>query len=159
LSRDSKGVTIGRILAALRSADANMDRIEEAAAARLGVHRTDFRCLDVLSRGEGLTAGQLASATGLSTGAVTALLDRLERSGYVRRTRDVTDRRRVVVQITKAAVDQVWPIFQELIASSRAVLERFRSEDLKTILRFAELHDELIEQQARRLGAEQRDRA
>jgi DNA-binding MarR family transcriptional regulator len=139
---------IERILALLRATDADMDRIEEAAAARLGVHRTDFRCLDILSRGTALTAGALAAAAGLSTGAVTALLDRLERAGYVRRGRDPEDRRRVVIEVTSAATEEVWPVFARLVASSNAMLRDFSREELETILRFSERQAELIKQHA-----------
>jgi DNA-binding MarR family transcriptional regulator len=144
LSRDSKRALIRRIQTAMRSADANMDRIEEVAAQRLGLHRTDFRCLDILSRGTALTAGQLAKAAGLSTPAVTALPDRLEQAGYVRRVRDTADRRRVIVEVTKSAVAEVWPIFKGLIDESSAMLEAFRLDDLQTIARFTDLNEALI---------------
>ncbi len=148
MSRETKGRLIERILALLRATDADMDRIEEAAAARLGVHRTDFRCLDILSRGTALTAGALAAAAGLSTGAVTALLDRLERAGYVRRGRDPEDRRRVVIEVTSTTTEEVWPVFARLVASSNAMLRDFSREELETILRFSERQAELIKQHA-----------
>ena len=64
-----------------------------------------------------MTAGRLASESGLSTGVVTTLVDRLERAGYVRRVRDEVDRRRVLVELTDAArarAGEIWgPIGQE----------------------------------------------
>jgi DNA-binding MarR family transcriptional regulator len=72
-----------------------------------------------------MTPGQLAQETGLSTGATTALLDRLERGGFVWRKRDLSDRRRVLVQPTKRPIDEVWPIFEELVAGAAELMGQF----------------------------------
>ena len=71
------------------------DLADQAVADYLGLNRTDARCLDIIERLRGVTAGRLARESGLSTGAVTTVLDRLERSGLARRTSDPEDRRRV----------------------------------------------------------------
>ena len=71
----------------------------QAVADYLGINRTDARCLEIIERLGGVTAGRLARESGLSTGAVTTVLDRLERSGLARRTSDPDDRRRVLVEI------------------------------------------------------------
>ena len=84
---------------------------DDAAAAVLGLNRSDIRVLDLLHLNEPMTAGALARASGLTTGAVTALLDRMERAGYVRRVRDEQDRRRVHVELTDEAhrrADEIW---------------------------------------------------
>ncbi|MGH2460296.1 MAG: MarR family winged helix-turn-helix transcriptional regulator, partial [Chloroflexota bacterium] len=57
----------------------------EAIAERLGMSATEWKCLDVLGRAGPITARELAEQTGLTTGAITGLVDRLERAGYVRR--------------------------------------------------------------------------
>src|SRR5450631_623229 len=137
-SRDIKRELIGRIVGFLREADADMDRIEEDAASRLQLHRTDFRCLDILSRGRALTAGQLGAAAGLTTGATTALLDRLEARGYVRRVRDNTDRRRVRIEVTRSARGAVAPVFKPLISLSTKRFSAFTLDELEIVLRFAE---------------------
>jgi len=134
----AKAPLITGIIAALRAIDSDMDRIDELAAAQLGVNRTDFRCLDILSRGTAITAGQLAVEAGLTTGAVTALIDRLEQAGYVRRVRDEEDRRKVLIEPTKRSVEIVWPLFAGLVAEATTVLSRFSANELKTILRFLE---------------------
>jgi DNA-binding MarR family transcriptional regulator len=69
----------------------------QAVADRLGLNPTDVQCLNILTNTGAVTAGQLAELTGLTTGAVTRLVDRLEQAGYARRERDATDRRRVLV--------------------------------------------------------------
>lgn len=70
-------------------------RYDELVAARLGINRTDLRCLDLLHETGNMSAGQLAVGSGLTTGATTRMLDRLERIGYIRRLPDRDDRRRV----------------------------------------------------------------
>ena len=74
----------------------------QASAARLGINGTDFECLDVIGTGDGVTAGDLAKATGLTTGAITGVVDRLEMAGLARRVRDPEDRRKVYVRMTAA---------------------------------------------------------
>jgi DNA-binding MarR family transcriptional regulator len=135
---------IAAILAALRAIDGDIDRMDDVAATRLGVSRTDFRCLDVLSRGALITPGQLATEMGLSTGATTALLDRLEKKGFIGRERDLKDRRRVLIKPSRRAAAQVWPIFQDVVEDSTRLLSQFQFTELETILRFLEKQRTLI---------------
>src|SRR5690349_15820511 len=65
----------------------------QAVADRLGLNLTDHKCVDLLLLNGPLTAGELASLTALTTGAITAALDRLERGGFVKREDDPEDRR------------------------------------------------------------------
>src|SRR5687768_2886836 len=71
-----------------------------AVAEAAGLHQTDQECLDLLDWAEPLTAGELARHLGLTSGAVTGLIDRLEAGGWVRRERDPSDRRRVYVHLS-----------------------------------------------------------
>src|SRR5689334_17357061 len=79
------------------------DALDEAVAERLRLNRTDLRCLSVLARVGSTGAGALADATGLTRGAMTTALDRVEAAGYVRRIRDQRDRRAVRLELTPAA--------------------------------------------------------
>ena len=65
-----------------------------------GIHPTDIKCLDFLSDVKFATAGELAKITGLTTGAITAVIDRLEKLGFVKREADSSDRRKIIVRIT-----------------------------------------------------------
>src|SRR5919109_1824865 len=89
------------LLVEVRASQNATDRFDQAVADALGLNRTDMRCLDILDREGRMTAGRLAEATGLTTGAVTTVLDRLEQAGYARRVRDTDDRRRVYVEVTE----------------------------------------------------------
>lgn len=73
----------------------------QAVADVLGLHITDHKCLDLIYRFGAMPAGRLAELTGLTTGAVTGIIDRLEEGGYVRRTNDPKDRRRTIVELTR----------------------------------------------------------
>ncbi|HVX02246.1 MAG TPA: MarR family transcriptional regulator [Nitrososphaera sp.] len=75
--------------------------LHQAIADALGLHITDHKCLDYIYRFGAMPAGRLAELTGLTTGAVTGIIDRLERAGYVRRTSDPKDRRKTIVEPTK----------------------------------------------------------
>lgn len=151
MSREPKAALIGRILTVLRETDELVDRIEEAAAATLDVHRTDFHCLAVLSRSGPLTAGEVAAATGLTSGAATALLDRLEARGYVRRVRDRHDRRQVVVEVTSTARNKAEPLFAGLIAAAQSAFSDFSRDDLETVLRFLQRNHGVVADHLRKL--------
>jgi DNA-binding MarR family transcriptional regulator len=71
--------------------------LTQAVSDRLGVNGTDLQCLGILTSSGAMTAGELAERTGLTTGAVTGVIDRLEQAGLVTRERDAVDRRRVIV--------------------------------------------------------------
>src|SRR5688572_7357764 len=83
-------------------------------AEQMGLSATDEKCLDLAMRAEGpLTAGRIAELSGLSTGAVTGVIDRLERAGYVRRVRDPHDRRKVLVEVTVGDLDKFGEPFEK----------------------------------------------
>jgi DNA-binding MarR family transcriptional regulator len=135
---------IGRLIAAFRNAG-NLDgAIEDRAAERLGIGAADLRCLNVIENSGGLTAGELAREVGLTTGAVTGALDRLERAGYARRAPDPGDRRRVRVMVTpefRARADELWgPLAADW---HRQLAARFTAAELGTIVAFLELTGEI----------------
>jgi DNA-binding MarR family transcriptional regulator len=106
-------------------------------AEQMGVSATDYKCLDIVMRVEGrLTAGQIAKMSGLSTGAVTGVIDRLEKHGFVRRVRDPHDRRKVLVEVTKVDESRYDHMFAHLATGLTEVLQRFSPEERKVVERF-----------------------
>jgi DNA-binding MarR family transcriptional regulator len=96
-SKSTKQARIDALLLEFRTSG-NLDTAFDALAARrLDVNMTDLHCLNIIESRSGLTAGELASEAGLTSGAVTGVIDRLERAGYVRRVGDPYDRRKVKV--------------------------------------------------------------
>jgi DNA-binding MarR family transcriptional regulator len=106
------------------------DIADQAVADYLGINRTDARCLDIIERLGGVSAGRLARESGLSTGAVTTVLDRLERAGYARRTSDPGDRRRVLVEMTPAARKANELLYGPLAEAATEQLGRYSEAEL-----------------------------
>jgi DNA-binding MarR family transcriptional regulator len=127
------------------------DKMDDAFSRMTGINLTDGRCLDLLDVHEGLTAGELAVAASLSPGAVTTVLDRLERMGLVTRTRDEADRRRVLVELTPKARELAFEAYGPVAAYAREYIEQLTDEDIQTISRFLEMAVEVNERRAREL--------
>src|SRR5262245_24559264 len=100
MSRDSKRKLSEELIHLSRANEAANDAFDELACRKLGINRTDLRCLNILENNGSMTAGRLAELSGLTTAAVTAMLDRVERAGFARRVRDQKDRRQVIVEVT-----------------------------------------------------------
>jgi len=130
--------------ALIRASDADR-RLRLAAAERLGVGPSDFDALLLIDTAGPLTAGRLADATALTTGAVTGLIDRLERAGWVQRTRHEADRRQVLIELAPArreAVDAHWG------DRERMVLDAAGEADDATLATCARLLDAVADRMA-----------
>jgi DNA-binding MarR family transcriptional regulator len=134
----SNQVSADRLIAANRRYQQGTDALDQAGSELLGINRTDARCIDIVLQRGRLSAGELAVEAGLSPGAVTTALDRLERVGYARRVRDPGDRRRVLVEPTERAVERAALIWGPLRASGAALVDRFSERELKAIAEFLE---------------------
>src|SRR3954470_6827245 len=87
----------------------------QAIADRLGMNVTDHKCAGILARSGPITAGELARLTGLTTGAITGVVDRLEQAGFVRRARDSSDRRRVIIEPDAKQIERkIVPLFNSM---------------------------------------------
>jgi len=107
------------------------------AAEHLGVNRTDLECLTIIERRGGLPAGELAAESGLTTGAVTGVIDRLERAGYAARAPDPADRRRVIVEVTQLFYDRAREIWEPMARDwQRTIADGFTAAQLDTITEF-----------------------
>ncbi|MEV4144810.1 MarR family transcriptional regulator [Amycolatopsis sp. NPDC049691] len=106
-------------------------------AERMGLSGTDHKTFDlVIQSGGPLTAGRIAELTGLSTGAVTGVIDRLEKVGLVRRVRDPEDRRKVLVEVVPGAADRFAPLFEPAFDALRETLAQFSPAERKAIERY-----------------------
>jgi DNA-binding MarR family transcriptional regulator len=112
------------------------DVFDEIAGEKLGLNRTDQRCLDIISRLERTTAGELAREAGLTTGGVTAVVDRLEALGYARRVRDPDDRRKVMIEVTPEFWNRAMEFWGPLKEAWEAQSKTFTREELEFLLRF-----------------------
>lgn len=108
-----------------------------ATVARiLGISSGDLECLDFVANHQPATAGSLAGATGLTTGAITGVIDRLERAGYVKRVRPDSDRRKVLVSTTDAFFTEVVPLFEPMQRHQAALIDACDDEQLRQVADF-----------------------
>ena len=119
-----------------RAHQAANDAFDEVAYQKLGINRTDGRCLDIVENQGPMTAGRLAELSGLTTAAVTAVLDRLERAGYARRVRDAKDRRQVFVELTPLMAERGGAIWGPLGKEAITEIGRMSTEELKLVMEF-----------------------
>ena len=133
--------------------------VDDLASELMGINQTDGRALDLLDQHGRMSAGELARASGLSTGAVTAVVDRLERSGYAQRVPDPQDRRRVLVEMTAKAKATTEELFGPLADSAWPLLERWTDEQLEMLLEFLRLSRGAQEQHANWLRERLEDNA
>lgn len=150
-TRETLLAAVAREIAEFQSA---ADVVDEAAAERLGIIRTDLRCLGLLMRGL-VNAGQLADASGLSPGATTAALDRLERAGYARRVRDPADRRGVLAEATSEALQRIEELYGPIEQEGLERLARYSQAELALLRDFLREGRQLQIEQAARIRAEQ----
>jgi DNA-binding MarR family transcriptional regulator len=125
------------------------DEVDELLAEALGINRTDARCMDLLDQHGRMTAGELAEASRLTSGAITAVIDRLERAGIARRVPDPSDRRRVLVEPTEKAVAFANELMVEPMRRLyMPMAERYSDDDLRLILDFTRQGREIQERHA-----------
>lgn len=129
---------IDQMVDALRASQTASDMMDEAFCDFLGINRTDGRCLDVIDRLGEVTAGQLATEVGLTTGAVTAMVDRLEAAGLLQRNSDPTDRRKVLIEMTAEAKQISMEIYGQMAHATAPFVSQLSDRDLFTLISFFE---------------------
>src|SRR3954471_23208108 len=121
---------------ALRRSSAQGVIFGQTVANTVGISGSDLECLDFVNLEGRVTAGRLAEVTGLTTGAITGVVDRLEKAGLVRRERDADDRRKVFITTVPENVAKIGRFYEHM---QRAVLkdwESYTDAELKLLLRF-----------------------
>jgi len=150
MSNNSKNELILELVAAVRASQTATEMLDSAIADYLGVNDTDFRCLDILDQEGAMTAGHLAQRARLSPGAMTTLLDRLERKGLARRVRDDADRRKVIVEVTPMLQEMAVELYGSPEEAS-AGLNGYSQEELKLLISFMRAGVAFQEEKMRRL--------
>jgi DNA-binding MarR family transcriptional regulator len=116
----------------------------DAGAAMVGLHSTDWRILDVLCHVGELSAGEVATYLGVSNGAITGAVDRLERAGAVRRVRG-QDRRKVMLQVVKDGDERVEAAYDRLYAEFARLHEELTDEQLELVLGYLRKATEAVQ--------------
>ena len=132
--------------------------LHQAIAQSVGLNATDTKCVDLILRGPevGVTAGQLSEMTGLTTGAITHILDRLEKRKFIERVRDAGDRRKVFLRARQESLAPVIPRYEAIGKAFLDLAEEYGDEELQVICGYMERAAEISERELARIIAENR---
>ncbi|HKT51229.1 MAG TPA: MarR family transcriptional regulator [Candidatus Angelobacter sp.] len=135
--------------------------LHQAVAQSVGLNATDTKCIDLILRGpEGsVTAGRLSEMTGLTTGAITHILDRLEKRKFIERVRDTRDRRQVFVRMRPESLKPLIPKYEAIGKAYMALAEQYSDRELQVVCDYIEKTTQVSERELARLIAENRSDA
>jgi DNA-binding MarR family transcriptional regulator len=122
---------------AMRKASAQGTMFAKTVADRAGISSSDMDCMDFLNVEGRMTAGRLAELTGLTTGAITGVIDRLEKAGFVRRERDDSDRRKVFIVPVAEHMMEIGRFYQLMQRAMHRQSDGYSDTELKLLLRYA----------------------
>ena len=146
------GDPIEEILEQLQAITGDVEELTGATANFVRLNRTDFRALQVLSSSRGLTAGELARALHVTTGATTRVIDSLVQAGHAQRETDVRDRRRTVISVTPKAERAFATALSRLQDDWLRALTTYQEDELPVVLRFISDYRRLVRGHSRRLS-------
>jgi DNA-binding MarR family transcriptional regulator len=152
-AQEIRAETLGALARKLRQFHGLGASFYRAAAARSGMTITDLEVVDLLENTGPMTAGQLAELTGLTTGAITGMLNRLEEAGLVRRERDPNDARRVLVRLApeKDKLHEIDALFASLEQEWADLASRYNDEQIAFLLEFLQGSSAISRQELARL--------
>jgi DNA-binding MarR family transcriptional regulator len=122
-----------------------------AVSDAVGLYVTDAECIDYLLEAGSATAGELASTTGLTTGSVTTMIDRLEKAGYVKRETDKTDKRKVIVKPVLKKIEQFAPFYDALVKEARELYSSYTIHELEILKEHNDKLTALYENQIKKI--------
>lgn len=150
----ARAETVAALAHELRRLGGQSVSLSHVVANRLGMNPTDLECLDVLAMHGPISAGRLAAAMGLTTGAITGVVDRLERAGLARRESDPTDRRRIIIRPHRERGEAViGPHFTSLQQALHRLCGRYDEAELAIIVDFLNRLNALLIEETERLRA------
>lgn len=127
---------VAAVMAAMRKASAMGVLISNAVAEKVGLSPVDLECLDYVVEKGAVTAGQISAHSGLTTGAVTGLIDRLERAGFVKRKPSESDRRKVFVVAENESVRRLEATYLPVVKAMQRTVSAYTAAELDLIARF-----------------------
>ena len=128
-------------------------RLTSAVADQLGMPASDLQCLNLLAGAGSATPSWLAERLGMTTSAATKMLDRLERAGYLARSNDPDDRRRIIVRPDIPRIAALSVYFEPMWDRMNEALARYTDEQLEFVLEFNRLTTEITEEHIDRVRA------
>lgn len=141
--KEKKKITL-EVLDLLREQSTQTVLFHAFIAEQLGLNTTDHKALDLIAKTNEMTAGQLAEMTGLTTGAITGVIDRLEKKEFVRRAFDANDRRRIIIQFVPEAAEKIYSVFAPIQKQTKTLLEKYTEDELILLRDFLSRSIELV---------------
>ncbi|WP_438351932.1 MarR family winged helix-turn-helix transcriptional regulator [Paenibacillus sp. FA6] len=132
---------------------------QQHIAASLGLYNNDFLSVDILHEKGPITAGELSKLTGLATGSVTSLIDRLEKNGFVRRQNDPNDRRKVIIVPLYEHKEEVSNAYHSLHAAMITLASSYTEVELELITQFLGKASTVLEEQIHDLSSTTRNKS
>lgn len=157
-NRRSKGDLVKQVIRGGREFSIGTVLFHRAVGQMLGVNVTDMKCLDVMMLKGAVSPTELARHTSLSSGATTAMIDRLERAGLVERRPHPKDRRGTTLVLTKEAIRKLPQLFEPLAKAMMALVSGYSRRDLKILADYFAKVGLLWQEQRRRLLVRHRAR-
>ena len=135
--------------------------LHQAIAQSVGLNATDTKCIDLILRGPGgsVTAGWLSDMTGLTTGAITHILDRLEKRQFIERMRDTRDRRKVFIRVLPESLEPLIPKYEAMGKAYMSLVEQYGDEELQLICDYLEKTSEVSERELANMIAANRSQS
>lgn len=133
----ARAVLLEELEEAMRRSSAQGVLYGQTVANVAGIANSDLECVDILYLEGRVTAGRLAEVTGLTTGAITGVVDRLEKAGLVRRERDEKDRRKVFISVVPESIDRLSKFYVPMQQAMEKICSGYSDEELRLLLRFA----------------------
>jgi DNA-binding MarR family transcriptional regulator len=129
--------------------------LHQAIAQSVGLNATDTKCIDlILSHpNRSMTAGELSGMTGLTTGAITHILDRLERRQFIERVRDTEDRRKVFIRVRPESLEPLAPKYEEIGKAFMSLAARYGDKDLQLICDYMDSASEVTKRELAQMVA------
>ena len=132
----ARGALLEELETAMRKSSAQGTLFAQAVAEHAGISSSDMDCMDFLNMEGRMTAGRLAELTGLTTGAITGVVDRMEKAGFVRRERDDSDRRKVFIAPVPERLAEIGRFYELLQRAMQKQSDAYTDAELKLLLRY-----------------------
>ena len=154
-----KATALEELLWSLRMLSRESVMFNTAAAEHLGLNVTDGECIDYLLENGPVTAGNLAKITGLTNGAITSVIDRLEKAGYVQRTADPADRRVVLVTLVPEKLKVSFAFYQTHVQTIKALFQPYGEDELKLLAHATSQLAEIYKEETHSIRQNKKDAA
>ena len=143
-----------RLIEAMRTLSTQQIMLHQAVADKMNLNLTDYKCMDFIAHFGPMTAGKLATLSGLTTGATTGAIDRLERAGYAQRVDNPKDRRSVIIKLTwdNAKRRHYEEIFLPLEQEMKKMIATYTDKELTSFTEIIYKEAKLLHEETTRLN-------